>query len=424
MENEILTVANYLKLVNETLAIIPSEQIVIVGEIVDYRMSQGKWINFDLKDEKEEAKISCFATIYGVQTPLESGMKVQVVGTPKVYERFGKFSLSVERVELVGEGALAKAYALLKKKLETEGLFDTSRKREIPRFPERIGLITSSEAAAYGDFLRIINNRWGGVEIIHTPVHVQGQYAVPEILDAFERFEQLPQSERPDVLVLTRGGGSLEDLHAFNDERVARAVFSCSVPVVCGVGHERDESLCDFVADVRASTPSNAAERVVPNREELLREIQMNTSRVADVLQREVERRLRSVDHATSVLERYVERKVHNLHVTVERFGHAFERFRLSLLATRRHIEHAENTISKTFLHKFQQSKQAIVSLVRLFESFDTQKVLDRGFSIVRSGKRIIHSAEELDLGGRFQVQLAQGSLDAKVIDGRQESLL
>ncbi|MCH8049425.1 exodeoxyribonuclease VII large subunit [Patescibacteria group bacterium] len=394
-EKKILTVSDYLDLVNDTLALIPSEEIVVVGEVSDFRISQEKWINFDLKDEEQEAKISCFTTVFKLTMPLEDGMRVQVVGYPKVYERFGRFSFNVQAVELVGEGALARAYELLKKKLAQEGLFDLERKRPIPRFPEKIGLITSKEAAAYGDFLRILNNRWGGIEIIHTPVHVQGKEAVREILVAFERFEQLEQFERPEVIVLTRGGGSLEDLHAFNDEQVARAVFSSSVPVICGVGHERDESLCDFVADVRASTPSNAAEIVVPDRTDILKGVRLSLDRIQDLLELEQDRRARDVDHSVTVLDRFIEDKVHDLKIVLTQFVHTFERFRL----------------------QFESTKQALKSLMRLFENFDMQKVLERGFSIVRSKGKIIKDATVLAPGAGLRIQLARGGIGAKVTE-------
>ncbi|MFH1632078.1 MAG: exodeoxyribonuclease VII large subunit [bacterium] len=410
-----LTVADYLKLINDTLALIPGEEILVVGEITDYRVSQSKWLNFDLKDEEEDAKISCFATSFKIKMPLENGMKIQVSGYPKIYERFGKFSLNVQTVELVGEGALARAYELLKKKLSDEGLFDLGRKRSLVRFPQKIGLITSSDAAAYGDFLRILNNRWGGVEIVHADVHVQGQHAVHEILAAFETFETLETSEAPDVLVLTRGGGSLEDLHAFNDEQVARAVFGSSIPVVVGVGHERDESLCDFVADIRASTPSNAAEIVVPDRREVIREIEMSTNRIGEVINIEIERHTRRVDHSVSVLDRFIERKVRDLESTIKQFGHAFDRYRLSLVATRQHIERNEEMIRLSFTSAFNRIKQKTMSTIRLFESFDVARVLDRGFSIVRRGGKIISDASILATGDTIKVQLSRGSVDAEV---------
>src|SRR3989338_9142975 len=243
----IVRVADYLDLLNHALfEHIPSADLLIEGEVSDFRVTQQKWVSFDLKDEEAEAVLKCFMTVWQMGVPIENGMRVRVNGFPKVYERFGTLKLNVQRVEPVGEGALKRAYELLKKKLEEEGVFDLSRKRGLPRFPERVGLITSRDAAAFGDFLRIMNNRWGGVEIDFVPVHVQGRQAVPEILQAFLFFNGLPESERPEVLVLTRGGGGLEDLHAFNDEQVVREVFLSKIPVVVGVGHERDESLCDF----------------------------------------------------------------------------------------------------------------------------------------------------------------------------------
>lgn len=424
MQPTVLTVSDYLQLINSTLRTIPSEEIAIVGEIAEYRVSQGKWINIELKDEEEEAKISCFTTVFKVSMPLEVGMKIQATGYPKVYERFGKFSLNVETIELVGEGALAKAYELLKKKLAAEGLFDEARKRSIPRFPKKIGLITSKEAAAYGDFTRILNNRWGGVEVLHAPVHVQGKNAIPDILQAFEHFNALTEDEKPEVIVLTRGGGSLEDLHAFNDEQTARAVYQSSIPVVCGVGHERDESLCDFVADIRASTPSNAAETVVPSREEVLREIEMSSRRMQDVLRGEIDTRIRAVEHSVSVLQRFIEQKVHELKMTVERFQHAFERFRLSLVATRQYIERMEHDVSRTFLSTFSETKTRTHSLIRVFKNFDVQKTLDRGFSIVRSKKEIVRDVSKLAMGDAIRIQLARGETDATVGKQKQQTLL
>ncbi len=409
-EQKVLTVAEYLELVNDTLIMVPQE-IFVVGEIVEYKLSQGKWINFDLKDEKEEAKIRCFSTIYKRHAQLESGMKVQVTGFVKVFPRFGSLSLNVETAEPIGEGALARAYQLLKKKLEEEGLFDPARKRSLPRFPTKIGLITSREAAAYGDFLRILNNRWSGVEIVHQHVHVQGRNAVGDILAAFEAFNALPKEDQPDAIVLTRGGGALEDLHAFNDEQVARAVFQSAIPVVVGVGHERDESLCDFVADIRASTPSNAAERLVPDRGEILREVEAMMRRQGDLVQNSVDRRHRAVDQATSVLDHFLARKMQSLQMTIDRFGHAIDRFRMQLVATRQYIERNEHIVRNGFEVALLRSRDGLRQLIRLFESFDVQKTLHRGFAIVRQGGKVLRDESELDLNADLHVQLAKGTL-------------
>lgn len=401
--NAVISVSDYLNLANHALRSIPSENMVVEGEVADFKVSQGKWVNFDLKDEHADAKIPCFMTVYALAVPLANGMRIQVSGQSKVFERFGKFTFNVSEITLVGEGALQKAYVELKAKLEREGLFDRGRKRSIPQFPGRIGLITSSEAAAYGDFLRILNNRWHGVTVLHTPVHVQGQFAVPDILHAFAQLNELPEFERPEVIVLTRGGGSLEDLHAFNSEAVARAVFQSAVPVVVGVGHERDESLCDFVADVRASTPSNAAELVVPDARSITSSMRMSVDRMMDQLQFGIDRRVHLVDRSVNILDRSMAKITESIENTTRRFSYAFERFRLSIVATLARVGDLE----------------------RILRSMDPHEVLRRGYAIVRSGTKIIRRANDVAPGDRLAVQFGEGSV-LVVAEGnaRQESLL
>lgn len=411
----IITVADYLSLINAALRTIPSESAVIEGEVSDYRVSQGKWINFTLKDEKADAAIACFATTFTLTTPLADGMKVHVRGYPKVFERFGKLSLNVESVEPIGEGALAKAYALLKEKLAAEGLFDAGRKRVIPRFPERIGLITSREAAAYGDFLRILGDRWGSVTVLHAPVHVQGQYAVAEILAAFARFNAMSADERPDVIVLTRGGGSLEDLHAFNDESVARAVFGCAIPVVVGVGHERDESLCDFVADVRASTPTNAAERVVPDRRELAHALGFAVDRMHATIDTALNRRVQRIDRGITVLDRYMTEKLHAVDTVRGRFSGAFERFRMSVLATMEHVDRRRLAVEQTFGFALAHAMNNVTNREKLLASVDPARVLSRGYAIVRKNGVVVKDPGALAAGDHIRVQLARGVTDARV---------
>jgi exodeoxyribonuclease VII large subunit len=299
--------------------------------------------------------------------------------------------MNVQDVELVGEGALRRAYELLKKKLETEGLFEISRKRSLTRFPQRIGLITSRDAAAYGDFIRILNNRWGGVHLLFTHVHVQGKEAVGEIVEAFAFFNKLSQEERPDVLVLTRGGGGLEDLHAFNDEQVARAVYASSIPVVCAVGHERDESLADFVADVRASTPSNAAERVVPSRQDVLYEIETLTrhmeSRLSDVIQ----------DHGY-VVER-----------ATQLIGFILEQQKQRLLRGTEGILLA----TEQWLARMDMRRE---SSERMLRQVDPKRVLARGYSLVFSDGSIVKEAAHLEVGGEITVQFASSLAEARVL--------
>jgi len=197
-------------------------------------------------------------------------MKIIVIATPKLTQ-WGKFSLTVQTIRPSGEGALKKSFELLKAKLKKEGLFALDRKRLLPHIPQHIAVITSMQAAGYADFLKIINDRWGGLRIDVAHVQVQGAEAPDQIIRAIKYLNE--QKVLPEVLIIIRGGGSADDLLAFNDERLARTIASSRIPTLVGVGHETDNSLADLVADVRAATPSNAAQLLIPDRQELIRAV-------------------------------------------------------------------------------------------------------------------------------------------------------
>lgn len=389
MTDAVLSVSDFLKLANEVLKLnIQGNAFAVEGEVSSFKIASGRWPSFTLKDEKnEEVQLLCFA--FHDLGVIEDGMRMRVWGTPTI-NKWSKFQLTVDRVEPVGEGALKRAYDLLKKKLEAEGLFDVARKRLIPKFPERIGLITSSDAAAYGDFLRILNNRWSGVTVVHADVRVQGASAVEQIVGAFDYFNSLSSSDKPEVIVLTRGGGSLEDLHAFNDEQVARAVYGSTIPVVCGVGHERNESLCDFVADVRASTPSNAAERIVPDHRDVEYTVKMMIERVGDTLHRSVDNRRTIVETANRVMTHFMERQTTRVDSVVQRL----------LLQT----------------HSWTMSiRQRIDSEERLLRNVDPTRILGRGYAIVKAGAKVIKDASALEVGAQVEVTFARGTRGARI---------
>jgi exodeoxyribonuclease VII large subunit len=423
-EQPAISVSQFLGLVNQTLRTIPSETFAIEGEVADFKISQGKWVTFDLKDEDLDAKLPCFMTTYQLGVPIQSGMRVRASGYAKVFERFGKFSLNVSSIMPVGEGALAKAYALLKAKLTAEGLFELGRKRDLPKFPQSVGLITSREAAAYGDFLRILGNRMGGLTVIHANVHVQGQYAVEEICAAFASFNALPPSERPELIVLTRGGGSLEELHAFNDERVVRAVFGSLVPVVVGVGHERDESLCDFVADFRASTPSNAAECICADRQDLLRHVDYAEERLTDRFMNKVSQYHLHIERSTMLFERTFIGVGNRLQAVATSLSHAFDRFRLSLVATREHIERRERANEQRYRLTLERATSRLTTLERLLESFSPLRVLERGYAIVRKAQGPVMDPGALAPGDRLSLHFAKGVVDAEVVGKRKQEKL
>lgn len=264
----LLQVSEFIEVVNTTLKeTLSAELFAVEGEVSGYRVSQGQWVSFDLKDDK--ALVNIFMPVWNLRVPVEDGMRVRVIGVPRVYPKYGKFSISAERIELAGEGALKKALALLRQRLEKEGMFDPSRKRVLPRFPQRIALIASKESAAFGDFVRIVGERWGGLDIDVYHVLVQGDRAPQDIVSAI----RTAQAGEYDVLVMTRGGGSLEELMAFNDEQVVRAIHASAIPTMVAIGHERDVTLAEEAADVRASTPTDCARRLVPDRRDVAYEL-------------------------------------------------------------------------------------------------------------------------------------------------------
>jgi len=245
------------------------DDILIEGEVASFKVNQGKWIFFDLKDN--EFSVNCFMVLSQLTTAITDGMKIRVRAVPKV-TRWGKFSLTIRQVMPVGEGNIKKSFELLKKKLTAEGLFDPAKKRPLPPNIRNIGVISSTGAAGYIDFLKILDNRWGGLKIKTVNTQVQGLAAPGQIIRALDYFNQ---HGGVDVIAILRGGGSADDLAAFNDEALARAIAASKLPVITGIGHEVDESLADLAADVRASTPSNAAERLTPDKTAISRQAQL-----------------------------------------------------------------------------------------------------------------------------------------------------
>lgn len=409
-----MSVSQFVEYLNTALAtaVFP-EGVTIEGEVAEYRVSQDKWIWFALKDAT--AVVSCFSTVWQMRTPLEDGMQVRVIGTPKVHPKSGKFSITVERVELVGEGALRRAYELLKKKLAEEGLFAAARKRPIPRFPERIGLIASRESAAYTDFLRILGDRWGGVTVHALHVQVQGAGAIPDIALAFRHFNSHP--ELAEVIVLTRGGGSLEDLQAFNSEEVARAVFGSLAPVVVGVGHERDETLTDLAADVRASTPTNAAERVAPDRREIAGFVDGVVARAASSLRGGVTARLARLDAVTSGLEARVRERLTDAVHILRDFAASTHAFSARLGAMRLAVAALAGRAGAGISAFAGRTSAELTSRERLLVSLDPRALLKRGYAVVRRGGGMVKDAATLDIGEKVGVQLWRGEFSAEVTD-------
>lgn len=299
MENVPLSVSDCIALVNQTLEY-AYPVVLVEGEVASYKVNQGKYVFFDLKDQ--QGTLNCFMSLYQLRIPLEDGMKVRVVASPKLTQ-WGRFSLTVREVMPVGEGSLKRAFELLKAKLEAEGLFAPERKRRLPAMPRRIGVVTSTQAAGYADFVTILNERWGGLEVVVAHTLVQGMQAPRQMVRAIDHFNTM--AEPPEVIALIRGGGSADDLAAYNDEPLVRAIAASRVPVIVGVGHETDTSLADLVADVSAVTPSNAAQLLVPDRQAIARAVDDDVRQMLLHMQRRVVSTTQQVDVA---LRRMVQR--------------------------------------------------------------------------------------------------------------------
>jgi exodeoxyribonuclease VII large subunit len=262
-----LSVSDFIAATNQTLEYAyPS--VEVEGEVASFKVNQGKFVFFDLKDNG--ASIGCFMTVWQLRVPIEDGMKIIVTATPKLTQ-WGKFSLTVRAVRPSGEGSLKKSFELLRAKLEKEGLFAEERKRPLPELPQRVAVISSTQAAGYADFVKILDDRYGGLKVEVAQVQVQGADAPDQMIRALKYFNT--HDILPDVIVIIRGGGSADDLSAFNDELLVREIAASRVPTLVGVGHEIDTSLADMVADVRAATPSNAAQILVPDRQEMIRSV-------------------------------------------------------------------------------------------------------------------------------------------------------
>lgn len=405
-----IPVSAFNSLVNDHLSALG--EVIVEGEISQLQISQGRWLFLTLKDES--ASVSVFAPVFKITTlnSLVEGMKVQVYGTASLYAKTGRFSLTAYRIVPAGEGALKQAYERLKTKLSAEGLFDPARKRPLPRLPERIGLITGQDARAYSDFIKIISERLGGLKISFFPVSVQGKDSVASILRAFNYFNQLENP--PEVLVLTRGGGSLEDLLSFNDETVARAVFGSKIPVISAIGHEEDVALTDFVADLRASTPSNAAELLVPTRNELLAKINYLETSLESNLMAELKDQQRLVNHYGEKLSGILNLQQNRREDLAKKLTRQIYGLEQKLQLKTKHRELKVSQLSQLILQKLQLTNQKLTGLERLLATLDYQKTLARGFSITKTATgKIITAKDQIISGTNLITTLAKGEINS-----------
>lgn len=302
----IFSVSDFIATVNQNFEYTYSI-VQIEGEVSSFKINQNKFVFFDIKDSN--GNINCFMTVWQLRMPIEDGMKVIVSATPKITQ-WGKFSLTIKSIRPSGEGAIKKSFDILKDKLQKEGLFEAERKRLLPEIPKNIAVISSIQAAGYADFIKILDDRWSGIKISVANVQVQGAVAPDQIIRAIEYFNQ--QDVIPEVLVIIRGGGSADDLSTFNDERLARAIAGSRIPTLVGVGHEVDETLADLVCDVRASTPSNAAQILVPDKIELIRLTKYQVNSIIPKISYMIDRKKQSISEMVNYIMNRLNQSIDN----------------------------------------------------------------------------------------------------------------
>lgn len=366
MLDTVLSPTDFVAFLNQTLEYAYPE-VIIEGELSNFKVSKNRWVYFDLKDEL--SSVSFFGPVTSLPGPLQDGIKVRVIGAPRLHQRFG-FSINFRSITAVGEGALKKVADLLRQKLQIEGLFAPERKRPLPELPGRLGLITAANSAAYSDFIKILNERWGGVEVLLIDTFVQGDRAPTQLVSAVEHFNGLPSM--PEVLVITRGGGSADDLAAFNDERVVRAVAASRIPTLIAIGHETDESLAELAADMRASTPSNAAASLTPDRKAEIASLNNLSSSLARTL----------ID------------------------AHK---------ATLASANELAQTLSGAIKDLLGSEAERLTTTARLVQLYDPHAALRRGYAIVSKNGRHVGGIAGLKAGDRLAIKLSGGTIDSKV---------
>ena len=367
-------------------------EIWLEGEISNLTLHSSGHLYFSLKDE--EAQISAIMYKWQVRelefVP-ENGMKVIVRGKLSVFVKGGRYQIIVSTLEPIGIGALQQAFEQLKQKLEKEGLFDNARKRPIPMLPQKIGIVTSPTGAAICDILNVIERRFANVHILIHPVRVQGDRAAGEIAEAIaylnEHFPSL------DVLIVGRGGGSLEDLWPFNREIVARAIYNSRIPVISAVGHEVDYTIADFVADLRAPTPSAAAELVVTNKIELEKKILLLTSKIKSSMEYKL-------DEWTSQYRRFVESRI---------FLHPEELYS----QFQQEIDYYLEKIISKCAHFLDFQKERLNSIVGKLDVLSPLNILARGYSITYKlpENEVLRNISQVNLKDRVKVKLHQGEI-------------
>jgi exodeoxyribonuclease VII large subunit len=371
------------------------QDLWLEGEVSNYSQAASGHVYFTLKDE--EAQIRCVMWRSQVERQAylpQDGEAIVAHGRISVYEAGGQYQLYVDDIQPAGDGLLYLQFEALKERLAAEGLFDAERKRSLPLFPRQLGVVTSPTAAALRDIVNVLRRRYPLVEVVLSPTLVQGDEAPPQIVAAIEALNQYTDV---DVIIVARGGGSLEDLWAFNDERVVRAIYASQAPVVTGVGHETDFTIADFVADVRAPTPSAAAELAVPDQQELRGAVESWRGRLAQLMKGQIEEERRVLQYREQVLHRF------SPQAHIDSYHQRIDDMMRSTLAGLK--------------HSLALARERLRTLDSQLQTLSPLATLERGYAITKhlgTGK-VVRSVAQVVAGDRLEVRVSDGQFESTV---------
>jgi exodeoxyribonuclease VII large subunit len=374
--------------------------LFVQGEISNFTHHSSGHMYFTLKDDRAEIRCAMFkGNNQFLHFKPEGGMQVFVNGRISVFEQRGTYQLIVKQMEPAGYGTLFLALEALKKQLQAEGLFDEDRKMALPQFPSTVGIITSETGAVFQDIHQVLERRASFVELILRPTLVQGDLAADDVVKALDELQKMNDI---DVIILGRGGGSIEDLWPFNEEKVARAIYNCNIPVISAVGHETDFTIADYVADIRAATPSVAAEIVSSSKSEIISDLDNLLHRIAQRIEFDLEQRWQNYDQIFSRLIN-------------QRPAKKIQRWNKDLLSYQMRLENAAR-------HIYSENSSRLTAAIGKLESLNPKSILNRGYSIAYQlpDRQIIRTQDDISSGEEFELQTGSGSIFAEKIKNKK----
>lgn len=412
--------------------------IWVEGEISNLTRPASGHMYFSLKDEQAQVRCAMFRNRNMLlRFKPENGMQVKVRARVSLYEGRGEFQLIAEHLEEAGYGALQRAFELLKQKLSEEGLFAEAHKQPLPEFPCRVGVITSATGAALRDILHVLKRRFPLLPVLIYPVPVQGDGAAPAIVQALENASR---TKACDILILARGGGSLEDLWAFNEESVARAIHACSLPVITGIGHETDFTIADFVADQRAPTPSAAAELVSPNQDEILNQFISYNKYLIDLINRITKQKERDITHLRArLLQQHPQRRMEQLALRIDELDQRLHRgwdnalrhqhSRLTglrqslqlhnpakrLQQLRAELEKLRLRLDQGITLRLRSTINRLTEAGRALDAYSPLATLDRGYALITRDQTLIKSISQVSPGDTVTARLTDGKMKCRI---------